>query len=334
MDHSKPGRPLGADAPADRGEERPPRLHRRAQRRRGGEPGGAAQPPARRIQRRRASEGRRKPEPRQADYVFRRPLTVEVRYRHRAAGRATSPQPLPAAPRAPPRHRHPLRGVRGGRRQRRHRHLPARHRQAPHLRRRNSSALRSGVARGAAGQGRAPDLRPGRRGPPRRRPGARGARGAPAPGRAGAEEGPPRTRIARALLAGGMGEAAREEARRAVQLEPRLAPAWRHLGWVLQHDELGRRFGPGFDRAGALAAYRKAKELDPKDAGRPRRPRHPPGARRRRHPLQPAGRPRRRHRRVQGAQEGPRRRRRSTTTSWSPWCGRGASPRPRSWRRR
>jgi tetratricopeptide (TPR) repeat protein/transglutaminase-like putative cysteine protease len=75
----------------------------------------------------------------------------------------------------------------------------------------------------------------------------------------------PRTRIARALLAGGMGEAAREEARRATQLEPKLAPAWRHLGWVLQHDEIGRRFGAGFDRAGAIAAYRKARELDPKD---------------------------------------------------------------------
>ncbi len=35
----------------------------------------------------------------------------------------------------------------------------------------------------------------------------------------------PRTRIARALLAGGMGEAAREEARRAVRLEPKFAPA-------------------------------------------------------------------------------------------------------------
>ena len=75
----------------------------------------------------------------------------------------------------------------------------------------------------------------------------------------------PLTRVARALLAGGMGEAAREEARRAVRLEPRSAVAYRHLGWILQHDDLGRRFGPGFDRAGAIAAYRKAKELDAKD---------------------------------------------------------------------
>jgi tetratricopeptide (TPR) repeat protein len=62
-----------------------------------------------------------------------------------------------------------------------------------------------------------------------------------------------------------MGEAAREEARQALKLEPKLAPVYRHLGWVLEHDEIGRRFGPGYDRAGALAALRKAKELDPKD---------------------------------------------------------------------
>lgn len=75
----------------------------------------------------------------------------------------------------------------------------------------------------------------------------------------------PHLRIARALLAGGLGEAAREEARLAVKLEPKLAMAQRDLAWILQHDPVGRRFGPGFDRAGAIAAYRKAIELDPKD---------------------------------------------------------------------
>lgn len=76
----------------------------------------------------------------------------------------------------------------------------------------------------------------------------------------------PLTRVSRALLAGGLGEAARKEAERAVKLEPTLALAHRNLGWVLQHDALGRRFGPGYDRAAALASYRKACELDPKDA--------------------------------------------------------------------
>jgi transglutaminase-like putative cysteine protease/predicted Zn-dependent protease len=76
----------------------------------------------------------------------------------------------------------------------------------------------------------------------------------------------PRTRIARALLAGGLGEAAREEAEQAVRIEPGLAYAWVTLGWIRQHDDLGRRFGSGYDRAGAIAAYRKAKALDPEDS--------------------------------------------------------------------
>jgi Tfp pilus assembly protein PilF len=72
--------------------------------------------------------------------------------------------------------------------------------------------------------------------------------------------------IAHALLAGGMGEAARAEARRAITIEPGSALAHRTLGWVLQHDLIGRRFGKGFDFAGAEAAYRKARTLSPSDA--------------------------------------------------------------------
>lgn len=75
------------------------------------------------------------------------------------------------------------------------------------------------------------------------------------------------SQMARALLAAGMGEEARTEALRATQVEPTSAAAHSVLGWVLQHDLIGRRFKPGWDRAGALAAYRKAKELDPRDAG-------------------------------------------------------------------
>lgn len=73
----------------------------------------------------------------------------------------------------------------------------------------------------------------------------------------------PRTRIARALLAGGLGEAARQEAEAATRLEPGLTYAWTTLGWIRQHDDMGRRFGRGFDREGSVQAYRKAVEVDP-----------------------------------------------------------------------
>lgn len=70
--------------------------------------------------------------------------------------------------------------------------------------------------------------------------------------------------IARAWLAAGLGEVARREARRAVSLEP-TSLAYANLAWVLEHDLLGRRFGRGHNRAGALAAYRKAVALGPED---------------------------------------------------------------------
>ena len=73
----------------------------------------------------------------------------------------------------------------------------------------------------------------------------------------------PHLRTARALLAGGLGEAARREAELAIKLEPGCADAYRTLGWVLQHDTVGRQFGHGFSRDQALAAYAKAIQLDP-----------------------------------------------------------------------
>lgn len=81
-----------------------------------------------------------------------------------------------------------------------------------------------------------------------------------APGKAA-----PLTRYARALLAAGLGEAARNQAARAVELEPNSAQAHQTLAWICQHDLVGRRFGKGWDQARALREYRRAKELDPKD---------------------------------------------------------------------
>ncbi len=71
--------------------------------------------------------------------------------------------------------------------------------------------------------------------------------------------------IARALLAGGMAEAAREEVNKAIEIEPNYAGAYAAKGWILQHDLFSRRFRKGFDLEGAIAAYRKAKELDTKE---------------------------------------------------------------------
>ncbi|MFL5350119.1 MAG: DUF3857 domain-containing protein [Hyalangium sp.] len=74
-----------------------------------------------------------------------------------------------------------------------------------------------------------------------------------------------RAQLALALLEVGAGEEARAEARRATEVEPKSAIGWRTLGWVLEYDLLGRRFKPGFDYAGSVAAYRKARALDPSD---------------------------------------------------------------------
>jgi tetratricopeptide (TPR) repeat protein len=71
---------------------------------------------------------------------------------------------------------------------------------------------------------------------------------------------------ARALLAGGLGDAAREEIRRAIVIEPKNARAHQMLGTILLHDSLGRMYRKGFDLPGAIAAFRKAKELKPDDS--------------------------------------------------------------------
>ena len=81
------------------------------------------------------------------------------------------------------------------------------------------------------------------------------------------KEGRHQVEIAKALLAGGMGDAARAQIRKAIALEPSYARAHRMLGIIMEHDLFGRPFRKGFDLKAAIAAYRKAKELDPKDTG-------------------------------------------------------------------
>lgn len=73
------------------------------------------------------------------------------------------------------------------------------------------------------------------------------------------------TETAYALLVAGLGDAAREEIRRAIAIEPTNARAHQMMGAILLHDSLGREYRKGFDRDGAIAAFRKAKELKPDD---------------------------------------------------------------------
>jgi len=71
--------------------------------------------------------------------------------------------------------------------------------------------------------------------------------------------------LARALLDAGIGNEAHAEALRATQLDPKLSAAFNQYGWTLEHNDLGERFGKGFDRQAAIAAYTHAIELDPDD---------------------------------------------------------------------
>jgi tetratricopeptide (TPR) repeat protein len=74
-----------------------------------------------------------------------------------------------------------------------------------------------------------------------------------------------RVQLARALLSVGLAEKARAVAKEAIAVEPGSSQAYYTLGWILEHDLMGRRFKKGFDYEGAVSAYRKAKELAPKD---------------------------------------------------------------------
>jgi len=76
-------------------------------------------------------------------------------------------------------------------------------------------------------------------------------------------------RLARVFLEAGIGDAAHAEARKATELDPKSSTAFNTLGWTLQHNDLGVRFGKGYDLAGSVAAYKKAIALDPEDNDAP-----------------------------------------------------------------
>lgn len=71
--------------------------------------------------------------------------------------------------------------------------------------------------------------------------------------------------MARALLAAGQGEAAREEARVATELEPNSELGEKIAADILSYDMVGRKYRIGSDYTGAEAAYRKAESLDADD---------------------------------------------------------------------
>jgi tetratricopeptide (TPR) repeat protein len=71
--------------------------------------------------------------------------------------------------------------------------------------------------------------------------------------------------LAYAYLEAGLGDKARAVAKEATLLEPNSADAFSALGWIMEHDLIGRRFGGGFDYQAAVDAYSKAHQLDPKE---------------------------------------------------------------------
>ncbi len=71
--------------------------------------------------------------------------------------------------------------------------------------------------------------------------------------------------LAYTLTDAGMGEQARIAAADATRIAPTVALAFSAEGWVLHHNSIGVDYGSGFDYDGALRAYRRAIELDPKD---------------------------------------------------------------------
>lgn len=72
-----------------------------------------------------------------------------------------------------------------------------------------------------------------------------------------------RQRLAYALMQVGLGTASQAMAREAVKLAPQDPDAYIMLGWTLERDAFGRAYAEGWDKPAVLAAYAKARALDP-----------------------------------------------------------------------
>ena len=75
-----------------------------------------------------------------------------------------------------------------------------------------------------------------------------------------------KVRFSSALIDVGLGTKARKVAQSATELDPKSPAAFYNLGWVYEHDLIGRRLHEGFERRKAAEAFRKAKELSPEDS--------------------------------------------------------------------
>jgi tetratricopeptide (TPR) repeat protein len=72
-------------------------------------------------------------------------------------------------------------------------------------------------------------------------------------------------RFSRLLVTCGFGAPAREEAKKATELDPKSSQAWQALAWSWQNDSFGRLRRGDWDRDEAIKYQRKAVELDPDD---------------------------------------------------------------------
>jgi hypothetical protein len=73
-------------------------------------------------------------------------------------------------------------------------------------------------------------------------------------------------RLAQALVLLGYGATARQLATEATKLAPEDRTIWEYAGYIRGRDLLGRPEKPGWDRDGAVAAYREALRVDPTSA--------------------------------------------------------------------